>query len=79
MKNDKNKIIEKEVKSFIARKAEHFPFIYQFCEIGVDQKDVVHNGRSEMVKFGHYGTEEKYSVPFYKPFSKIINFAIINE
>lgn len=77
MKKDDIENIEKDLKAYIEQNSGFFPFVYQYCEIDV-RKDSSEK-ENDVVKFGHYKTEEKNSYPFYKPFSKIINFADLDE
>lgn len=78
MSKNNIKKIEEDLRAYVAENAKHFPFIYQFCEINVTKKASA-KGDNERVHFGHFGTEAKTPIPFYKPISKTIDFKTIDE
>lgn len=71
---------KKKLKDFFERDLEEsanlYPFISKFWEINVlDKKKNIDN----TINFGHYGTKNTNSYPFFKPFSKIVDFSKLDN
>jgi hypothetical protein len=65
-----------KIKEDIKINNQSFPFLSHFWEIGkIDDL----NDDNAIIKFGHIGTKSFNSTPFYKPFSKIIDFSKIDD
>jgi hypothetical protein len=71
---EKDKIIQ-DLKNHIKQNPEQYPFIAQFWDINI-QDNISNNN---FITFGHFGTKSYHSYPFYKPFSKIIDFSKIDD
>lgn len=71
--------IEKQIRNEIKENLKDYPFISKFWKISVTEQKNEKLEALEDVKFGHYGTNEFCSYPFYKGLSKIINFSEIQE
>lgn len=68
--------LKQDLINDIKENPEKYPFIAQFWEINIINKTTV---KQSLVEFGHYQTSDFNSYPFYKPFSKIIDFSKIDE
>jgi hypothetical protein len=68
--------IKKELKNLIKNNPESFPLIAQFWEIEIED---VNNEQPLFMELGKYNANILNSIPFYKPFSKLINLTIIEE
>lgn len=71
---NKEKVIKSKLIDNIKKNASHFPFIAKKWEIYVKK---IHNSKSSELEYGHYKTNSKNSIPFYKPISKIIDIATL--
>lgn len=72
----KKHTLKSDFERHIKENPELYPFISNFWQIDVNKLD---KKNDFPVKFGHFQTESSHSTPFYKPFSKIIDFSKINE
>ena len=68
--------LKNHLKNLIDNNLEDLPFYATKWSLEIKNNKETF---SENVKFGHYETEEFVSYPFYKPFSKIIDFSKIDE
>ncbi|WP_459212006.1 hypothetical protein [Aquimarina rhabdastrellae] len=66
--------IKKEVLEYIKNNPKEYPFIARFWDVKIEE----HKPSKEeiiAVKFGHFNTHAPYSIPFYKPISKIVDLS----
>lgn len=67
--NDNEKVIE-ELRKLIKDRAEDFPFMANFWTIEVFEQD----DSPPTLEFGQFNAKLNVSNPFYKPFSRMIDF-----
>jgi len=73
----KNKeLIINEITDYISENKKDFPFLSNFWNIEIISKQ---NQIEYDITYGHFKTADDGHVPFYKPFSKIIDFNKLNE
>lgn len=71
-----NEALKKEIKELISESQENFPFISNFWNIDIL---VEHNERKFDFNYGHFQTVDDRHVPFYKSYSRMIDFNKLNE
>lgn len=76
MMKKKDKIL-RDFKKHIAQYPEQYPFTAQFWDINI--QDNILKKDNYFVSFGHIGTKSFNSTPFYKPFSRIIDFSKLDD
>ena len=70
MNNDKQ--LESAFIDFLKENASGLPYIAQNWEIKKTERPNINISKNE---YGHYKTNSKNSIPFYKPISKIIDIS----
>lgn len=62
--------LKKEILRDIKENPKKYPFIAKYWDIELITEKETHS-----IAFGHFGTKAFNAVPFYKPFSKIIDLS----
>ena len=68
---------ELNLLKLIKKRPEAFPLLAKFWEVSEAENNI--NKHEPFVYFGHFNTKDVHSYPFYKPFSKIIDFSKLDD
>lgn len=73
---NEQEILKEQLKDFFLKNQEILPFISNFWKINIIESE---NEKLHNFEYGHFNTVSNKHMPFFKSYSRVINFSKLNE